>query len=167
MAFNVNEFRGALINGGARPSLFQVQILQLGVDTRFMIQAAQIPASVVGVVDVPYFGRKVRVAGDRTYEDWQVTVINDENFSVRTALEDWQGTINQAIGNLRISSSPESYKKNALVTQYGQAGEEIAQYEFVGLFPTNISAIGLDWNNTDQIETFDVTLTFDYWLKNI
>jgi hypothetical protein len=167
MAFNVNEFRGALINGGARPSLFQVQILQLGVDTRFMVQAAQIPASVVGVVDVPYFGRKVRVAGDRTYEDWQVTVINDENFSVRTALEDWQGTINQAIGNLRISSSPESYKKNALVTQYGQAGEEIAQYEFVGLFPTNISAIGLDWNNTDQIETFDVTLTFDYWLKNI
>jgi hypothetical protein len=167
MAFNVNEFRGALINGGARPSLFQVQILQLGADTRFMIQAAQIPASVVGVVDVPYFGRKVRVAGDRTYEDWQVTVINDENFSIRTALEDWQGTINQAIGNLRISSSPESYKKNALVTQYGQAGEEIAQYEFVGLFPTNISAIGLDWNNTDQIETFDVTLTFDYWLKNI
>jgi hypothetical protein len=167
MAFNVNEFRGALINGGARPSLFQVQILQLGVDTRFMVQAAQIPASVVGVVDVPYFGRKVRVAGDRTYEDWQVTVINDENFSVRTALEDWQGTINQAIGNLRVSSSPESYKKNALVTQYGQAGETIAQYEFVGMFPTNISAIGLDWNNTDQIETFDVTFTFDYWLKNV
>jgi len=166
MAFNVNQFRGAMVNGGARPTLFQATILGLGTDTRFMIQAAQIPASTVGVVEVPYFGRKVRLAGDRTFEDWQVTVINDENFMVRNALEDWHQTINQNIGNLRISSVPESYKKNAIVTQYGQAGEEIAQYEFVGMFPVSIGAIGLDWNATDQVETFDVTFTFDYWLKN-
>jgi len=105
------------------------------------------------------------LAGDRNYADWAVTVINDEDFLIRNALENWSNAINSFEGNLRTfaSSSPNLYKSNATVTQYDKLGNSIREYTFVGIYPGDISAINLDWNATDQIEEFNVSFMYDYW----
>jgi hypothetical protein len=170
MAFNVNEIRSQLTLGGARQSLFQVTIQNpansvADIKVPFMVRTAQIPASDLGVIEVPYFGRKVRLAGDRTFGDWTVTVINDEDFLVRNAMEEWSNKINSLQGNLRTfgAASPLLYKANAQVTQYSKTGVPIRTYQFNGIFPSSISPIDLDWNATDQIEEFTVTFQYDWW----
>lgn len=170
MAFNVNEIRSQLTLGGARQSLFQVTIQNpansiADIKVPFMVRTAQIPASDLGVIEVPYFGRKVRLAGDRTFGDWTVTVINDEDFLVRNAMEEWSNKINSLQGNLRTfgAASPLLYKANAQVTQYSKTGVPIRTYQFNGIFPSAISPIDLDWNATDQIEEFTVTFQYDWW----
>jgi hypothetical protein len=170
MAFNVNEIRSQLTLGGARQSLFQVTIQNpansvADIKVPFMVRTAQIPSSDLGVIEVPYFGRKVRLAGDRTFGDWTVTVINDEDFLVRNAMEEWSNKINSLQGNLRTfgAASPLLYKANAQVTQYSKTGVPIRTYQFNGIFPSSISPIDLDWNATDQIEEFTVTFQYDWW----
>lgn len=170
MAFNVNEIRSQLTLGGARQSLFQVTIQNpansvADIKVPFMVRTAQIPASDLGVIEVPYFGRKVRLAGDRTFGDWTVTVINDEDFLIRNAMEEWSNKINSLQGNLRTfgAASPLLYKANAQVTQYSKTGVPIRTYQFNGIFPSVISPIDLDWNATDQIEEFTVTFQYDWW----
>jgi len=170
MAFNVNEIRSQLTFGGARNSLFQVQFLNpsngIGdIKVPFMVRSAQIPSSDLGIIEVPYFGRKIRLAGDRTFADWTVTVINDEDFLIRNAMEQWSNQINTLRGNLRTfgAASPSLYKTNAQVTQYSKTGVPIRTYTFNGIFPQTISTIDLDWNTTDQIEEFTVTFQYDWW----
>lgn len=170
MAFNINEMRSQLTGGGAKPSLFQVQITNpvtsiADLKVPFTVQTAQIPESTLGFVEVPYFGRKIKVAGDRTFAEWTVTVINDEDFLVRNAMEQWMNSINSHVGNLRQfpTGSPNQYKAQAQVTQFGKNGLPLRVYNFNGLFPTSIGAIGLDWNTTDDIERFDVTFQYDWW----
>lgn len=184
MPFNVNRFKQeGLQLGGARPSLFEVEFSDFplgvgvsgGVDRKltFTARAAQIPAMTVDPVEVPYFGRKIKVAGDRTFADWTITVMNDEDFKVRSMFENWSNKINALISNRNSAGpSPEAYKVDAFVHQYGKAGRDsvnqkdggiIRSYQFVGLFPTTIDAIALDWDNTNAIETFDVTFSYDYW----
>ena len=125
-----------------------------------MVQAAQIPAATLGVIEVPYFGRKVKIAGDRTFAEWTVTVINDEDFLIRNAMENWMAEINTHQGNINAKSD---YKSQAQITQYGKAGNALREYNFNGLFPTNIGEITMDWNTTDEIETFEVTFQYDWW----
>lgn len=170
MAFNINEIRSQLTLGGARNSLFQVTIQNpansvADIKVPFMVQAAQIPASSLGTIEVPYFGRKIKLAGDRTFAEWTVTVINDEDFLVRNAMEQWSNTINSLQGNLRGfgAASPLLYKAQAQVVQYSKTGVPIRTYQFNGIYPSEISAIDLDWNATDQIETFQVTFQYDWW----
>lgn len=170
MAFNVNEIRSQLSLGGARNSLFQVTIQNpangvADIKVPFLVRAAQIPASTLGLIEVPYFGRKVRMAGDRTFADWTVTVINDEDFLIRNALEQWSNQIQSHQGNLRQfgSASPSAYKAQAQVTQFSKTGNAIRTYTFNGIFPTEISPIELDWNATDTIEEFTVTFQYDWW----
>jgi hypothetical protein len=170
MAFNINEIRSQLTLGGARNSLFQVTIQNpansvADIKVPFMVQAAQIPASSLGTIEVPYFGRKIKLAGDRTFAEWTVTVINDEDFLIRNAMEQWSNTINSLQGNLRGfgAASPLLYKAQAQVVQYSKTGLPLRTYQFNGIFPTEISAIDLDWNSTDQIETFQVTFQYDWW----
>jgi hypothetical protein len=170
MAFSVNEIRSQLSLGGARNTLFQVQIQNpanalADIKSPFMITAAQIPEATLGTIEVPYFGRKIRLAGDRTFADWTVTVINDEDFLIRNAMEQWSNQIQTLRGNLRTfgSASPSAYKSVATVTQYGKTGTPIRVYNFNGIFPSSISTIDLDWNATDQIETFQVTFQYDWW----
>lgn len=169
MAQNINEIRAALQFGGARPSQFDVTIvptnpaLTLGLENlRFFCRAASLPSSTVGVVDVPYFGRKIKVAGDRVFEDWTVTVINDEDFLIRNAMERWVSFINSPEGNLASSNVPLEYKGIGLVRQHSKAGGVIRTYNINGLFPTVVSAIDVDWDATDQIEEFQVTFALDY-----
>ena len=170
MAFNIQEIRSQLVLGGARASLFQVQIANPAngagdIKVPFMVKAAQIPASTTGVIEVPYFGRKIKVAGDRTFAEWTVTIINDEDFLVRNAMEQWMNSINSHAGNIREfgSASPLLYKSNAQITQFSKTGVPIREYTFNGMFPTEVSAIEMAWETTDAIEEFTVTFQYDFW----
>jgi hypothetical protein len=182
LAFNIDGFRArGLVNGGARPSLFEVRlpIAPPGVsstalnDLSFLVQASQLPSSVIEPIDVPYFGRKIKIAGDRTFQDWTITVMNDEDFGLRNFFESWHNKINSLVSNRQDSPSGSllDYKVQAEVIQYGKAGPGddsgiIRAYTFVGLFPTSIDAIGLDWERTNTYETFDVTFAYDYWVPS-
>jgi hypothetical protein len=166
MAFSINEFKSQLVGGGARSALFQVQITNpiLGVadfKIPFMVKAAAIPESTTGVIPVPYFGRIIKYAGDRQFGAWDVTIINDEDFAVRNAMEAWSNAINTHITNFR--SAPFDYKAQAQVTQYGKDGTVLREYTFEGLFPTTISPIALSWQDQDTIEEFGVTFEYDLW----
>lgn len=169
MAFKIDEMRNQLTGGGAKASLFQVIITHPFNDqlsnskVPFMVQATSIPESTLGTIEVPYFGRKIKLAGDRTFAEWNVTVINDEDFIVRNGMESWMSGINSHLENVRQGNTPNNYKSTALVTQFGKNGKALRTYRFNGLFPTNISNIALDWNTTDDIERFDVTFQYDWW----
>jgi len=164
--FNINEFKSQLVGGGARPTLFQVQIINPvnpGADFKvpFMVKAAGIPASTVGVYTVPYFGRQIKYAGDRTFEDWEITVINDEDFAVRNAMEAWMDAINSHDANTR--ALPQDYKSNAIITQFSKDGSPIRSYVFEGIHPVNIAGIEMSWETVDTIEEFGVTFQYDTW----
>ena len=170
MAFNIQEIRSQLTLGGARASLFQVQIANPAngagdIKVPFMVKAAQLPASTLGSFDVPYFGRKIKIAGDRTFAEWTVTIINDEDFLIRNAMEQWMNSINSHAGNIREfgSASPLLYKSNAQITQFSKTGVPIREYTFNGMFPTEVSAIEMSWETTDAIEDFTVTFQYDFW----
>jgi hypothetical protein len=166
MAFNINEFKSQLVGGGARPTLFQVQITNpvtgiADLKVPFMVKTAALPASTLGSYVVPYFGRQVKYAGDRTFEDWPVTIINDEDFLVRNAMETWSNAINTHDSNAR--SLPQDYKSNAIVTQFGKDGSLLRTYVFEGIYPVSVDAIPLSWEATDSIEEFGVTFQYDMW----
>ena len=170
----ISQFKGALIGGGARPNLFEVELTTLpaGIEWnadsfRYMCKAAALPASNVAAIDVPFRGRIFKVAGDRTFDTWTVTIINDEGFILRTAMEEWMNQISKLENNLG-ATQPQSYMTNAKVFQLGRGsktssedntGEKntvLREYEFVDIFPTNISAIDLSYESSDTIEEFTV-----------
>ena len=145
MPFNVSNFKSNLINDGARGTLFDVSITfngQTVPNVEFRCKAAQLPASTLGIIEVPYFGRKVKVAGDRTFADWTVTIINDESFTTRNYFESWSNQINQHVENNRAA---QPYVGDATVTQYDKAGNDIQQYYFKNMWPSEIGAIDLSW----------------------
>ena len=176
MAFNISQFKAlALPTGGARPSLFQVTIadppgIALGAKTKFSFtcRAAQLPASSLGTIEIPYFGRKIKLAGDRVFQSWQVTVMNDEDFDVRNMFETWSNYLNTHETNIRRTARESSYKSEVEVIQYSKGGPSgdssipIRSYRLIGAFPTVVSPIALDWNSTDQIEEFTVTFQYDW-----
>ena len=134
-------------------------------DITLKVQAAQIPSSTLGVIQVPFFGRFVKYAGDRTFQPWQVNVLNDEDFKLRHALETWSNLINEMVGNKRNLFLGNNYKTSALVRQYGKKGKNdvLRTYKFEGIFPAQISEINLEWASNDQIEQFSVVFEYDYW----
>jgi hypothetical protein len=171
MAFNINNIKSNLQFGGARPSQFEVILvaplaapLVSALKLRFTCKATTVPVENLGQVSVPYFGRVVKFAGERTYDDWSITVINDEDCVVRTGMEQWMDAINQSAANVRnagATSSPNSYKGNATVIHYGKQGNVIQTYSLEGCFPTSLSAIDLNWETANAIEEFTVTLAYD------
>jgi len=166
MAFNINEFKSQLTGGGARPTLFQVQItnpILANADFKlpFMVKTAALPGSSVGSYVVPYFGRQIKYAGDRRFDNWQVTIINDEDFAIRNAMEAWSNAINSHDSNTR--ALPQNYKSNAIVTQYSKDGNALRTYVFEGLHPIDIDPISLNWEQTDSIEEFGVSFQYDLW----
>jgi hypothetical protein len=181
-SFNIEDFKKNFAAGGARPNLFRVQLdlMSNGEATlpgapsetklTFTCRAASIPAMTVGTIEVPYFGRKIKVAGDRTFAEWTVTILNDEDFSVRRALETWNNKINLHNENIRVvpynivADNPgSSYKRDASVVHYDKKGEVIARYKFIGMYPSEVSAIDLAWDTNDTIEEFTCTLMYDYF----
>lgn len=168
--YNINSFKSnGLRYNGARPSQFVVRIFPPFASNEsqkieFMVKAASLPASTVDSIDVGYFGRKIKVSGDRVFSDWMVDVYNDANFNLRAIFEKWSNQINTHISN-RMDDGvwPQTYKQTAEVIQGGQEGSILRSYRFVGLFPTEIGDIRLDWDATNQIETFPVRFAYDYW----
>jgi len=176
----LSEFKSALSGGGARPNLFEVSISNapanagpLDPDFIMLCKAANLPASNIASIDVPFRGRTFKVAGDRTYDTWSITVINDTDFLIRTFMENWM----QHIGQYKDSSgatTPSTYMASAQVDQLDrnastmsqttQGGIKIAKsYKFEDIFPTNISAIDLSFDSSDAIEEFTVEFQVNYW----
>ncbi len=172
MSFSIEGFKGALKQGGARPNLFEVNIFApySGMnDLRFFAKAASIPSSVVGQIDVPYFGRQVKVSGDRTFENWNITVINDEEMQIHRAIESWLWDLNSYESNLRVGTSAQlnDYKADATVNHFAKTGgQPIRTYSFKGMFPVNLGAIELAWDSNDQVEEFTVELAYDYYVSD-
>lgn len=173
----ISQFKSALIGGGARPNLFEVELANLpsGVqgaawdanNFRFMCKAAALPAQNIASIDVPFRGRIFKVAGDRTIDTWTVTVINDEGFVLRNAFEQWADLIARLDNNLG-ATDPSAYMVNATVFQLGRgstpssttnagsANAVLKEYQFIDIFPTNVSQIDLSYDTGDTIEEFTV-----------
>jgi hypothetical protein len=174
MAFNVSTFRQKIAYDGARPNLFQVTMSaqngNFGSDSiSFFCRAAAIPGTTLGVVNVPYFGREIKLAGNRTFADWTITVINDEDFSYRSFFEAWMEKINTHVGNSRDTgmTGVNQYVNTSgvKVQQMSKSGATTAlrTYTLHNAFPNDISDITLDWGDNDSIEEFTVTFAYDYW----
>jgi hypothetical protein len=177
----IDDFKGKLVGGGARPNLFEVELnFPAGLDIdaagdvpekmRFMIKAAELPASNVGDIPVAFRGRILHVAGDRTFDPWTVTIINDVDFGIRRAMERWSNAIN----NHEFDSgetNPNTYQSDANVFQLGRKvskdGEAaipvLRRYKFHGIYPTQVSPIPLDYGSTDAIEEFQVQFQVHWW----
>ena len=167
----ITDFKSKLSGGGARPNLFEVELAfpgAVGVDNdtlqraRFLVKAAALPASTVAPIDVPFRGRILKIAGDRTFETWTITVINDVDFSIRSAFEKWMNTINKMNDGTGLTD-PEAYQADAYVYQLGRDGGILRSYHFYDVFPTNISTIDLSYETTDTIEEFTVELQVQWW----
>ena len=171
---SIADFKGKLVGGGARPNLFEVTIPALpdgiawdGDTFRYMCKAASMPASTIANIDVPFRGRIFKVAGDRTVDVWSITVINDEDFKLRNAFEEWMDLIAKLDNNLG-ATSPDAYMVDAEVFQLGRGSGKastdssgtdnavLKQYKFQSIFPTSLSAIDLSYDTGDTIEEFTV-----------
>lgn len=168
---NIDEFKARLQGGGARPNLFKVTVnypSYVGGDistASFMVKGAALPGSVVAPIEVPFRGRKLQIAGDRTFEPWTITVINDTDFEVRNAMERWMNGINAHTSNVGITN-PNDYQADLIVEQLDKDESVIKTYAFRGCFPTNISAIDLNYETNDTIEEFTVEFQLQYWESN-
>ena len=167
----VDDFKSKIRGGGARPNLFKATVnfptyaagdVEL---TSFMCKGAQLPSSVTKVIDVPFRGRQLKVAGDRTFEPWTVTIINDTDFAVRDSMERWLNGINNHKANAGLTN-PVDYQADLIVDQLDRDGNEIKTYNFRGAFPVNISNIELSYETVDTIEEFTVEFQIQYWESN-
>ena len=187
---SITNFRDRLVGGGARPNMFEVNITlpeqvqglgDISQDMRFLVKAAEIPAANIGNIPVPFRGRVLPVAGDRTFDPWTVTIINDASFDIRRVMEEWSNLINDLqfdIGDI----NPADYQTSAQVFQLsrqsqgsggastGRKGEIIQTlrtYNFEGIYPNTVSSIPLDYGATDQIEEFQVTFNYLFWTAEL
>ena len=169
--FKVDDLKSRLPGGGARANLFRATVEfpgYAGGDSNlvsFLCKGAQLPASTVGMVPVPFRGQVLKVAGDRTYEDWTVTIINDDLFKGRDAFERWMNGINQNKTNQGLVS-PQAYQTDMIVEQLTRDDLVSKTVTIRGAFPINVSAIDLSYDTTDAIEEFTVTFAFQYWESN-
>jgi hypothetical protein len=134
-------------------------------DLAFLCTTAQIPAMNVGLVNVPFRGRQIKIAGDRTFADWSITVLNDTNFKLRNAFERWQNGINNMSDNEGLSN-PVDYQVDAFVDQLDRNGNTLKSYTLRGAFPTEVAAIDLNFGTNDEVETFGVTFQYQYFETN-
>ena len=184
----LTDFRARMVGGGTRSNLFECEINfpeaaldasvtgdsdELSRKTRFLIKAANLPASTLGVIDVPFRGRNLKIAGDRTFDPWTITVINDTDFSIRNAFERWMNLINKnqdAAGKI----DPSQYQREAYIYQLGRANHDnsgndsenipvLKTYKFYGIFPSSVSAIDVSYDSSDTIEEFTVDLQVQWW----
>jgi hypothetical protein len=166
----ITDFKSKLTGGGARSNLFEVVISfpsAAPADTnvldksRFLIKAVALPDSIINPLSVAFRGRTLKLAGDRTFASWTITVINDTDFAIRSAFENWMNTINRVSDNTGVTDSAE-YTADAFVYQLDRDGSTLRAYHFYDLFPTNISAIQLDYG-TDGVQEFTVEMQVLWW----
>ena len=166
----ITDFKSKLSGGGARSNLFEVVLSFPDIapadvtvldKSRFLVKSAALPGSIITPLDVAFRGRTLKVAGDRTFESWTVTIINDTDFSIRSAFENWMNKINRLSDNTGVTN-PALYHADAFVYQLDRDGSTLRAYHFYDIFPTNISAIQLAYQ-TDAIEEFTVEMQILWW----
>jgi hypothetical protein len=167
----INDFKSKLIGGGARNNLFKVTCNFPGYAAgntelaSFMIKAAQLPSSTIAPITVPFRGRQLQIAGDRTFEPWAVTVINDTSFELRNAFERWMNGINAHAANTGLTN-PSSYVKDLAVEQLNKDGSVLKKYDIRGCWVSSVSAIDLSYDSENTIEEFGVEFQVTYWESN-
>jgi len=166
----ITDFKSKLSGGGARSNLFEVVLSFPDIapadvtvldKSRFLVKSAALPASSITPLDVAFRGRTLKVAGDRTFESWTVTIINDTDFSIRSAFENWMNKINRLSDNTGVTN-PALYHADAFVYQLDRDGSTLRAYHFYDIFPTSISAIQLAYE-TDAIQEFTVEMQVLWW----
>ena len=183
MGFNVQTFQAALTDQGARPNLFEMTITPPSeaktkatsttlASFSTMCKTAQIPGSTIGVVEVQYFGRPVKMPGNRTFENLTTTIINDEGFALRHAMEAWmaflnthQGNITTSVGGTAGTTLGFGYTGTLTLQQYNKdaTNDTDQKYVFDNCWPVNVAPIDLDWGTNDTIEEFTVEWAYDWW----
>lgn len=168
---NISDFKAQLLGGGARANQFRVELsfpnfvnlgTVVGIQSQFLCKAAQLPAAIIENVPVQYRGRAVNVAGEKTFQPWTITVYNDTSFNIRNAMEKWSDGIQNNAQTNGITS-PADYQVDLVVHQLDRNGAIIKTYNFVDAYPTNVGPIAVDYDTVNQIETFDVEFTYNYW----
>jgi hypothetical protein len=167
----VDDFKSKLKGGGARSNLFKATInfpRYAGGDvelTSFLCEAAQLPGSTLGIIEVPFRGRRLKIAGDRTFESWTVTIINDTDFKIRNSMERWMNGMNNHQLNTGLVD-PITYQSDLIVEQLDKNGKAVKKYSFKGAFPTTLSPIDLSYADESQIERFTVEFQYQYWTSD-
>ena len=167
----ITDFKSKMAGGGARPNLFEVELVfpdpiaienDVKEKSRFLVKAALLPASNITPIEVNFRGRILKIAGDRTFDTWTVTVINDVDFSIRSAMEKWMDFIN-SMEDATGAQDPALYQPDAYVHQLDRDGSTLRSYKFHDIFPTNISAIDLSYETVDSVEEFTVEFQVQWW----
>ena len=170
---NINDFKAKLSGGGARSNQYKVVMpfpgyAQVGgeiEDLAFLCQGAELPGMEIASIEVPFRGRAIKIAGDRTIGNWSIKVINDTNFKLRNAFERWMNGINNMTDNEGLTN-PVDYQVDAFVDQLDRNGNQIKSYTLRGVFPTSINAIALDYTAKAELSETSVTLAFQYFESN-
>ena len=167
----ITDFKSKMAGGGARPNLFEVELVfpdpiaienDVKEKSRFLVKAALLPASNITPIEVNFRGRILKIAGDRTFDTWTVTVINDVDFSIRSAMEKWMDFIN-SMEDATGAQDPALYQPDAYVHQLDRDGSTLRTYKFHDVFPTNVSAIDLSYETVDSVEEFTVEFQVQWW----
>jgi hypothetical protein len=167
----ITDFKSKLTGGGARPNLFEVVLSFPDIapadanvldKARFLVKGANLPASNIAFIDVPFRGRTLKVAGDRSFESWTVTILNDTDFAIRSAFENWMNKINRVSDNTGVTD-PTSYTADAFVYQLDRDGSTLRSYHFYDVFPTSVGAITLDYATGNNVEEFTVEMQVLWW----
>ena len=166
----VDDFKAKIRGGGARPNLFQATLnfpayaggSEITEVASFLCEAAQLPGSTMGSIIVPFRGRQLKMAGDRTFDVWTATIINDTDFKIRNGMERWMSGIGGHSENVGLTN-PIDYEADLRIAQLDRTGSKIKEYIFNGAHPTDLSPIDVAYATTDDIERFTVTFQYQYW----
>ena len=167
---NINEFKSRLQGGGARANQFRVTMnfpayAEQGGETSdlsYLCTATALPGQTLGTVSVPFRGRVLNLAGDRTFSPWSVTVLNDTNFKIYRAFERWMNGMNTMTDNEGLTN-PINYQTDVFVDQLARNGAVLKRYTLRGSFPTSLADIELSASDNDSVETFTCALTYQYF----
>ena len=169
----ISNFKSRLTGGGARPNLFEVELAfpsdivvseknDVLTKSRFLVKAAALPSSTVAPIEIPFRGRILKIAGDRTFETWTITVLNDTDYIIRSAFEQWMNAINKLDDGTGLQS-PTAYQADPTIHQLDRDGGVLRSYKFHDVWPSNISAIDMNYETTDTLEEFTVEMQVHYW----
>lgn len=173
MAFNINEFTSNMRNGGARPNLFRLRIgsipsvVQVRTGSQdfqyFCKSVSGIPASTLGVIEVPYFGRTVKFAGDREFAELTTTIINEENMQIRNIMDSWINGLNETRNNTasEVLRGRTSFTSELTLETFKKQGDIDQTWKFRNCWPSNISSIDVNWDSQNAIQEFTVTWQYD------
>jgi hypothetical protein len=170
---NIKNFANAMQGSGVKPSLFEVQGSIGGTEsplTPFLVKAAQLPGTALGIIEIPYRGRRIKVPGDRVFADWTITIINDNKFALRNLFELWVDGIQSMVRNVatnEFTNFAQPVFCDWTVNQLDRTGNPLKAYTMVGCFPTDISSIELSYDQSDTIEEFSVTMAYSYFTSNV